>query len=664
MVVVKKDSMRKGSEEKMPDPPDGGWGWVVVFASFMIHVIADGVTYTFGIFYVEFLEYYKESKGTTAWVASIMVGTTYCIGPIASGLTNKYGCRAVTIAGAILAGVGLMLSTLSPNVLFLFFSIGICTGAGFGLMYLPSIVSVTCYFEKKRAFATGIAVCGSGMGTFALAPLTEHLVEAYGWKGAMLIIAGLVLNCAVFGGLFRPLEAPSPPKASQNPARIKKPDLPKLKINSTSMSNGKLPVADESASPCTPLMFKANCNAIIEESPKKNKENMVSSDSKLANGFLNNSKQDLSAKIISSGYCTNPSTPSENVMNGFSKDVVLRSNGHTVDRKEDSNFRNSLMLPSEFLKRKVEGSPLSSFVCSSASLAQTNKELSQLESSSHSHTGGLLYRKDIFYSGSLVSLAKYRSNPNISYSAVPAEDNYEGSSKKSRFRCCPAEIRDALVEMTDFSLLMNPIFLMFAISNFLTSIGFNVPYVYTKDRVADMKIASDEDASYLLSIIGISNTIGRVTLGYLSDRACVNRLWIYNVSLIICGLATALSCYAANYTLMAAYCAMFGATAGAYVSLTSVILVDLLGLDKLTNAFGILLVFEGVSCLLGPPITGWLYDGLGSYDPGFLVSGSMIAASGLILFLVPCLSKPPKGVCKTDISEDISKSPKVAESSA
>lgn len=423
-------------------------------------------------------------------------------------------------------------------------------------MYLPSIVSVTCYFEKKRAFATGIAVCGSGMGTFALAPLTEYLVDAYGWKGAMLIIAGLVLNCAVFGGLFRPLEAPSPPNAHKHPSLTNKPDLPKLKINSQSMSNGKLQVADESASPCTPLMFHANCSAIIEESPKKN---MVSSDSKLTNGFLNSSKQEVSQNILPSGYSTNPSTPCENVMNGFSKEIVLRSNGHTVDKKEDSSFRNSLMLPSEFLKRKVEGSPLSSFVCSSASLAQTNKELSQLESSPHSHTG-LLYRKDIFYSGSLVSIAKYRSNPNISYASVPAEDSFDASSRKTRFRCCPAEIRDALVEMTDFSLLMNPVFLMFAISNFLTSIGFNVPYVYTKDRVADMNLAND--ASYLLSIIGISNTIGRVTLGYLSDRSCVNRLWIYNVSLIICGLATALSCYAANYTLMAVYCAVFGATAG------------------------------------------------------------------------------------------------------
>ena len=49
---------------------------------------------------------------------------------------------------------------------------------------------------------------------------------------------------------------------------------------------------------------------------------------------------------------------------------------------------------------------------------------------------------------------------------------------------------------------------------------------------------------------------------------------------------------------------MFGFTIGAYVGLTSVILVDLLGLDKLTNAFGLLLLFQGVATLIGPPIAG------------------------------------------------------------
>ena len=40
-------------------------------------------------------------------------------------------------------------------------------------MYLPSIVIVGYYFDKKRAFATGIAVCGSGIGTFLFAPFGE-----------------------------------------------------------------------------------------------------------------------------------------------------------------------------------------------------------------------------------------------------------------------------------------------------------------------------------------------------------------------------------------------------------------------------------------------------------------------------------------------------------
>ena len=64
----------------LPTPPDGGWGWVVVFGSFMIHVIADGVAYSFGIFYIEFLDYFRESRGVTGWVGSLMVGITWASG--------------------------------------------------------------------------------------------------------------------------------------------------------------------------------------------------------------------------------------------------------------------------------------------------------------------------------------------------------------------------------------------------------------------------------------------------------------------------------------------------------------------------------------------------------------------------------------------------------
>lgn len=82
------------------------------------------------------------------------------------------------------------------------------------MIYLPSIVSVGYYFEKKRPMATGIAVCGSGIGTFIFSPLLEYLSEVYDWKNLLFIMAGVILNGAVFGMLMRPLNAGAGQKAS------------------------------------------------------------------------------------------------------------------------------------------------------------------------------------------------------------------------------------------------------------------------------------------------------------------------------------------------------------------------------------------------------------------------------------------------------------------
>ena len=78
------------------------------------------------------------------------------------------------------------------------------TGFGLGLVHLSAMVTVGHYFERRRALATGIAVCGSGVGGFVFAPISEFLINLYNWKGAMWIISGICLNCAVMGSLLRP----------------------------------------------------------------------------------------------------------------------------------------------------------------------------------------------------------------------------------------------------------------------------------------------------------------------------------------------------------------------------------------------------------------------------------------------------------------------------
>lgn len=44
----------------------------------------------------------------------------------------------------------------------------------------------------------------------------------------------------------------------------------------------------------------------------------------------------------------------------------------------------------------------------------------------------------------------------------------------------------------------------------------------------------------------------------------------------------------------------------AFASLRSILLVELLGLEKLTNAFGLLLLFQGIAALVGSPVAGMI----------------------------------------------------------
>jgi len=75
------------------------------------------------------------------------------------------------------------------------------------MMHLPSIVIVSFYFSHHRALATSLVLCGSGIGKFLFAPLSRYLIDRYGWRGANFIVAGLVLQAAICGSVFRPAAA-------------------------------------------------------------------------------------------------------------------------------------------------------------------------------------------------------------------------------------------------------------------------------------------------------------------------------------------------------------------------------------------------------------------------------------------------------------------------
>ncbi|CAN0132898.1 unnamed protein product [Lampetra fluviatilis] len=189
---------------RLENPPDGGWGWVVVASCFMSTSLTHGVQKSFGVFFVEFIDYFDESRSRTAWINSIMYGVSLFIGPLAVALSARFSSRSVVMVGGLICGVGTMLGMLAQNITHLYITVGFVTGVGSGIAYTLTNAEVGRYFDKRRAFAAGIGVCGSG-ASFILAPLFQFLIEQYGWRGSLLLIGGGMLNVCACGAVIRPL---------------------------------------------------------------------------------------------------------------------------------------------------------------------------------------------------------------------------------------------------------------------------------------------------------------------------------------------------------------------------------------------------------------------------------------------------------------------------
>lgn len=68
-------------------------------------------------------------------------------------------------------------------------------------------------------------------------------------------------------------------------------------------------------------------------------------------------------------------------------------------------------------------------------------------------------------------------------------------------------------------------------------------------------------------------------------------------------------------------------------------MVDLLGLDRLTNAFGLLILFRGAAAIIGSPLAGAVYDATASYDIPFYMASAFFGISAATSFMAPTLKR-------------------------
>jgi MFS family permease len=52
----------------------------------------------------------------------------------------------------------------------------------------------------------GLVTAGTGIGALSFGPLADILMRKFGWKIGMIIFAGIMLTCILFGAIMQPLK--------------------------------------------------------------------------------------------------------------------------------------------------------------------------------------------------------------------------------------------------------------------------------------------------------------------------------------------------------------------------------------------------------------------------------------------------------------------------
>jgi len=196
-------------------PRERAEDWRAVVGGFTTHFVAFGLSYSFGVFFVSIGRTFDQGAGPTAWIyglqAATMLGSSRPLGRLA----DRVGARPVIVAGALLMGVGLLLTSVASDMWEVWITYGILFGVGTGCEFGPVQGAVARHFDRHKGLALGLVLAGSGVGTLVVAPTAAHLIDAVGWRATLQILAVVVVALTLLAALLiRDTPEPAAPESA------------------------------------------------------------------------------------------------------------------------------------------------------------------------------------------------------------------------------------------------------------------------------------------------------------------------------------------------------------------------------------------------------------------------------------------------------------------
>lgn len=147
---------------------------------------------------------------------------------------------------------------------------------------------------------------------------------------------------------------------------------------------------------------------------------------------------------------------------------------------------------------------------------------------------------------------------------------------------------------------------------------------------------SSAASSRLILFMGINIVLGRFVCGFLCSIERLDNWFILHGMAITNGVSTMLLVLAKNYEWLVAYSLIFGFCDGAMAAAVNIIALTSVEPSKAGSAFGNVLLTTSFVTLVGPPLSGFAVDKLGTYEPAFFMAGGALIAASLTPWVLGC----------------------------
>ncbi len=180
------------------------YGWWIVGAAVIVGLYVGGiVVYGFTAIFDPIVQEFGWSYAAVSFAASLRGAESGLLEPVVGRLVDRWGVRRLIFAGGLFTAGGLFLLS-NTNSLAMFYGSFILLAFGMSACGTTALVTgVATWFRERLGLATGIALCGFGLGGLIL-PVMVELIAKLGWRETFAILgAGALVLLLPLSFVFR-----------------------------------------------------------------------------------------------------------------------------------------------------------------------------------------------------------------------------------------------------------------------------------------------------------------------------------------------------------------------------------------------------------------------------------------------------------------------------